>query len=65
MDLLLEELSLEKIVSYSDKTSIENSILKSYKNFKLKIKNKPSKNIKKYDRKYLTEKLSKILDYYY
>lgn len=65
MDLLLEELSLEKIVSYSDKTSIENSILKSYKNFKLKIKNKPSENIKKYDRKYLTEKLSKILDYYY
>ena len=65
MDLLLRELSLEKIVSYSDKISIEKTILRSYKNFKLNIKNKPSDNIKKYDRKYLAEKLSKILDYYY
>ena len=65
MDLLLKELSLEKIICYSDKISIEKSILKSYQNFKLKIKNKPSENIKKYDRKYLTKKLSKILDYYY
>ena len=65
MDLLLKELSLEKIIYYSDKISIEKSILKSYQNFKLKIKNKPSENIKKYDRKYLTKKLSKILDYYY
>jgi len=65
MDLLLRELSLEKIVSYSDKISIEKTILRSYKNFKLNIKNKPSENIKKYDRKYLAEKLSKILDYYY
>ena len=65
MDLLLKEFSLEKIISYSDKISIEKSILKSYQNFKLKIKNKPSENIKKYDRKYLTKKLSKILDYYY
>ena len=65
MDLLLKELSLEKIISYSDKISIEKSILKSYQNFKLKIKNKPSENIKKYDRKYLTKKLSKILDYYH
>ena len=54
-----------KIVSYSDKISIEKTILRSYKNFKLNIKNKPSENIKKYDRKYLAEKLSKILDYYY
>ena len=65
MDLLLRELSLEKIVSYSDKISIEKTILRSYKNFKLNIKNKPSENIQKYDRKYLAEKLSKILDYYY
>jgi len=65
MEILLKELSLEKITSYSDKISIENIILKSYRNFKLKIKNKPSENIKKYDRNYLTKKLSKILDCYY
>ena len=62
IDSLLKEFFLDKRIMYSDKNSIKKIILESYKNYKNKKRFKLSHNLKKYDRKYLTEKLSKVLN---
>lgn len=58
---ILEDYNLSKYCTPSDLDCARKFILESYKNWKKDLKPNPSSNYKKYSRKALTEKLSKLL----
>ena len=62
LDFLLKDLSLDKRIDYDDKDSIKKIILKSYDDFKKNKNPIKRKNLFKYKRKFLTKKLSEILN---